>query len=118
VISTQLAPAYEVEYFLKGREREFAMLRAYYGPSADAITELGTRYGATHLWVRRGAIRKELTPEGHRWRMRQEPYGRFVRELVRAGEPAVLRLPAACRRWQRGSDEVYDIRCLSGRRAA
>jgi len=115
VISTQLAPAYEVDYFLAGREREFAMLRAYYGPSADAIAELETRYGATHLWVRRAAIQKELVPEGRRWQMRQEPYGRFVRELVREGEPAVLRLPAACRRWQRRSDEVYDIPCLSAR---
>jgi hypothetical protein len=113
VISTQLAPAYEVDYFLAGRAREFAMLRAYYGPAATAISDLETHYGATHLWVRRGAIRKELTPEGRRWRMRQEPYGRFVRELVRAGEPAVLRLPVSCRRWKRGPDEVYDIPCLT-----
>ena len=33
VISKQLAPAYEVDYFRQGRERMFADLRAYYGPS-------------------------------------------------------------------------------------
>jgi hypothetical protein len=113
VISTQLAPAYERDYFLAGRAREFAMLRAYYGPSADAIGELATRYGATHLWVRRGAVQQERAPQGKRWREQALPYGRFVRELLRTGEPAVLRLPAACRRWKRGSDEVYDIGCLS-----
>ena len=113
VISTQLAPAYEVDHFLKGRAREFAMLRAYHGPSAGAIAELGSRYGATHLWVRRAAVRKELGPDGVRWRPRQLPYGRFVRALVREGEPAVLHLPAPCRRWRHGSDEVYDIACLS-----
>jgi hypothetical protein len=29
-----------------------AILRAVYGTSPDAITELRTRYGATHLWIR------------------------------------------------------------------
>ena len=118
VISSQLAPAYERDYFLAGRAREFAMLRAYYGPSADGIAELAARYGATHLWVRRGAVRRELAPEGARWRAAQLPYGRYVRELLRGGEPAVLRLPAACRRYARGSDEVYDIGCLTARAAA
>jgi hypothetical protein len=116
VISTQLAPSYEMDYFLGGRAREFAMLRAYYGPSAGAIVDLHTRYGATDLWVRRGAVEKELTPKGTRWRSGQLPYGRYVRQLVRAGEPAVLHLPASCRRWQHGSDEVYDIPCLHAAR--
>ena len=31
VISTQLAPAYEVGYFLRGRQRMFADLRAVFG---------------------------------------------------------------------------------------
>lgn len=113
VISTQLAPAYEVDYFLKGRARMFAMLRAYYGPSLDAIADLHARYGATHLWVRRGAVRRELEPGGNRWRFQKLPYGRFVRRLVNAAEPAVLRLPPACRRWRHGSQEVYDIPCIA-----
>jgi hypothetical protein len=113
VISTQLAPSYEADYFRKGRAREFATLRAYYGPSGDAIAELYARYGATDLWVRRGAVREELTPNGSRWRGGQLPYGRFVRQLVRTGEPAVLHLPAACRKWKHGTDEVYDNRCIA-----
>jgi hypothetical protein len=115
VISTQLAPSYEAEYFRKGRAREFAALRAYYGPSPDAIAELNARYGATHLWVRRAAVRNELTEKGTRWRPGQLPYGRYVRQLVRGGEPAVLHLAAACRLWKNGSDEVYDIRCIADR---
>ena len=98
VISTQLAPSYEAEYFRTGRARMFAMLRAYYGQSTAAIAELATRYGATDLWVRRDAIRKELRGDGARWRAGQLPYGRFVRDLVRGGEPAALRLPPRCRR--------------------
>jgi hypothetical protein len=113
VISTQLAPAYEADYFLHGRERMFATLRAYYGPSEQAIADLHARYGATHLWVRREAVAKELRPQGARWRRRQQPYGRFVRGLVAGRDPAVLRLPAACRRWRNGPVEVYDIRCLA-----
>jgi hypothetical protein len=116
VISSQLAPAYEVDYFHHARERLYADLRAYYGPSAAAIVELRQRYGATHLWVRRNAVEQEMSkPRGQRWHPWQDPYGRFVRALLRSGEPAVLRLPAACRTWQRGGAEVYDIACLAGR---
>jgi hypothetical protein len=112
VISTQLAPAYEVDYFFEGRKRMFAMLRAQYGPDAAAIPALRARYGATHLWVRRDAVRREMESGGVRWRERRLPYGAFVRRLLRGGEPAVLRLPESCRRWRRGPDEVYDIGCL------
>jgi len=113
VISTQLAPSYEADYFFMGRARMFAALRAYYGPSAGAIADLGTRYGATHLWVRRDALRQELAGDGLRWRSGKLPYGRFVRDLVSAGEPAVLRLPGACVRWRNGPVEVYDIPCIA-----
>jgi hypothetical protein len=112
VISTQLAPAYEAGYFRRGRERMFADLRAYYGPSARAIVDLRARYGATDLLVRRDAVRREATGGGVRWRAGRLPYGRYVRQLVREGEPAVLRLPITCRRFQRGPVEVYDIACL------
>jgi hypothetical protein len=112
VISTQIAPAYEVDYLLKGRERMFAMLRAYYGPSADAIADLYERYGATYLWVRRDAVRNVMRTGG-RWCCGKAPYGPFVKRLVRAGEPAVLDLPAACRRFQRGQEAVYDVRCIA-----
>ena len=115
VISSQLAPSYEAAYFRAGRERMFATLRAYYGPAPAAIAELGERYGATHLWVRRDAVRREAGGDGVRWRRGRLPYGRFVRRLVAAAEPAVLRLPAACRTWRRGPVEVYDVRCVAGR---
>jgi hypothetical protein len=113
VISTQLAPSYEVSYFRDARRRMFDDLRAYYGPSADAIATLGERYGATDLLVKRDAIRHELAPDGARWRRDRLPYGAFVRQLLQHGEPAALHLPAACRRWARGPVEVYDIRCIA-----
>jgi hypothetical protein len=114
VISTQLAPAYEVDYFLQARERMFATLRAYYGPSADAIAELGERYGATHLWVRPQSVRHVMATNGGRWRKGDAPYGAFIQALLRAGEPAVLRLPAECRRWRNRTSEVYEIACIAG----
>ena len=114
VISKQLAPAYEADYFRHGRERMFADLRAYYGPSVGAIVDLRRRYGATDLWVRRDAIAKEVAGDGVRWHAREWPYGAFVRRLARSGPPASLALPAACRRFQRGPVEVYDIACIAG----
>jgi hypothetical protein len=114
VISTQLAPAYEADYFRHGRARMFADLRAYYGPSAAAIADLARRYGATHLLLRRDALAKEVAGSG-RWRAGKLPYGRYVRGLVNAvppTPPAALSLPAACRTWQRGPVEVYDITCM------
>jgi hypothetical protein len=112
VISTQLAPAYEADYFRRGRERMFATLRAYYGHSSSAIADLGRRYGADYLWVRRDVLERELADGGVRWKRRELPYGRYVRRLLADGEPAVLRLPVACRRWQLGPAEVYDIGCV------
>jgi hypothetical protein len=115
VISTQLAPAYETDYFLHARERMFATLRAYYGQSTDAIAALGERYGATHLWVRPAAVRQVMTSNGGHWREGDAPYGRFIQGLLRGGEPAVLHLPAECRRWRGGESEVYDIGCIADR---
>ena len=113
VISTQLAPSYEVDYFLQARARMFDTLRAYYGPSIDAITALHDHYMATHLWVRRSALKNELSANGLRWPRRHQPYGPFVRRLAHNAEPAALRLPLNCRRYRRGADEIYDIDCLT-----
>jgi hypothetical protein len=114
VISTQLAPSYEAGYFHAARRRMFAMLRAYYGPSRAAIARL-RRYGATDLWVRRGALLHERAePRGVRWRRGQQPYGTFVRDVLASGRrPAVLALPARCRVWHSGREAVYDIGCVS-----
>jgi hypothetical protein len=56
-----------------------------------------------------------IAEDGARWRQGDEPYGTFIRGMLRAGEPAVLHLPAACRRWQNDVSELYDIRCIAGR---
>lgn len=116
VVSTQLAPSYEAGYFHNTRARMFAMLRAYYGPSIAPILALRRRYGATALLVRRGAVVDEQDePRGVRWHPWQQPYGAFVRRLLdRAGRPAVLGLPARCRRWHQDRQAIYDIACLAG----
>jgi hypothetical protein len=114
VISTQLAPSYETAYFHHARARMFATLRAYYGHSPAPLAELATRYGATHLYVRRAAIAQERAPDGRRWRSQELPYGRYVRNLLQNGAPAVLRLPLTCRTWRHGADEVYDMACIRG----
>ena len=108
VTSIQLAPSYEVAAFQDGRARMFADLNALYGQNVTAISDLHSRYGATHLWVRRDAVR-----HGGRWKAGQLPYGRYVKGLLARGEPASLRLPAACRTFARGPVEVYDIDCVS-----
>lgn len=115
VISTQLAPSYEVDYFLQARERMFASLRAYYGQTTEGLTELADRYGATHLWVRREAIGRVMATDGAGWRHGDEPYGTFIRGLLARGEPVALHLPHACMRWKDGPQEVYDIRCIADR---
>jgi hypothetical protein len=111
VISTQLAFSYERGYFLEGRARMFASLRAYYGRSTAALAGL-RRYDATHLLVNRRAVRRELAGVHPRWPGDRQPYGALVQGLLREGEPAILRLPARCRRWHRGAQAVYDLRCL------
>jgi hypothetical protein len=115
VISTQLAPSYEVDYFLQARKRMFATLRAYYSQTTDGLAELADRYGATHLWVRREAIGKVMAEDGATWRVGDEPYGTFIRGLLARGDPVVLHLPHACRLWNDGPQEVYDIRCIVDR---
>ena len=111
VISSQLSPAYEIDYFHMGRERMFSTLRAYYGQSIRGLVDLADRYGATHLWVRKGSIEKEMA-KPDRYRERQVPYGAFVRDLLRAGPPITLRLPDDCSVFSHGRSEVYDMACL------
>ena len=114
VISTQLAPSYEADYFRRGRARMFATLRAYYGHSPAAIADLRTTLRRDASLGAQGRGPAGAWPNGGvRWRGEQLPYGRYVRRLLRDGEPAVLDLPAACRRWHLGRAEVYDIRCVA-----
>ncbi len=115
VISTQLAPSYEAGYFLAARARMFATLRAYYGSSPDALAAVAERYGATHLLVRREALRRELAHPGVRWRPRRLPYGRYVRARLEEGTPATLRLPERCVRYRHGAEAVYALACVTAR---
>jgi hypothetical protein len=112
VISTQLAFSYERGYFLEGRARMFAALRAHYGHSTAGLDALRTRYGARYVLVNRRAIRRERAGELGRWPPGREPYGRLVTDLLASGDPAVLHLPARCRRWQHGQQAIYELACL------
>ena len=109
VISTQLAPAYEVGYFLRGRQRMFADLRAVYGPSRAAI-------GGAARPLRRdgssGSAAGRRRAGGAGRASGRRPYGPFVRACCAQGTPASLALPASCLRFRRGADEVYDIACV------
>lgn len=117
VISTQLAPSYERGYFLMARRRMFDTLDAVYGDDPRAITALGRRYGATDLWIQRGAIRREMDATAPRWPATEQPYGAYVQRLLADGHtPASLRLPERCRRYVSGPAEVYSIPCLAGGR--
>jgi hypothetical protein len=115
VISTQLAPSYERSYFLLGRRRMFDTLDAIYGADRRRIVDLNRIYGATLLWIRRGSIQRQMHHEDPRWRDWQQPYGRYVNNLLRDGhKPASLELPARCLRFRDGPSEVYSIPCLEG----
>ena len=114
VISTQLAPSYERDYFLMGRRRMFDTLDALYGADRQKIADLGRAYGATLLWVRRGSIERQMRGQDPRWRTWQQPYGRYVHNLLRDGHrPASLDLPRRCLRFRDGPSEVYSIPCIS-----
>jgi hypothetical protein len=114
VISTQLAPAYERDYFLMGRRRMFDMLDAMYGADPQKIADLQRKYGATLLWVRRGAIQRQMHHVDPRWRDWQQPYGRYVNDLLRDGhKPASLDLPKRCLRFRDGPSEVYSVACVT-----
>jgi hypothetical protein len=114
VISTQLAPSYEKAYFLMGRKRMFDTLDAIYGPDPQAIVDLGKRYGATDLWIRRGSIQRQWKHQGGPWRGWSRPYGEYVKQLLAGGaKPASLDLPTSCRRYVQGPNEVYSISCVA-----
>jgi hypothetical protein len=114
VISTQLAPAYERDYFLMGRKRMFDDLDAVYGDDPRAIADLARRYGATDLWIRRGSVQRQVKRQNPRWRWWQEPYGAYVTKLLADGHtPASLRLPKRCLRFRDGPSEVYSVPCIA-----
>jgi hypothetical protein len=114
VISTQLAPAYERDYFLMGRRRMFDTLDAIYGADRQKIVDLQRKYGATLLWIRRGSIQRQMHHQDPRWRDWQQPYGRYVNDLLRDGhKPASLDLPQRCLRFHDQASEVYSVSCIA-----
>ena len=115
VISTQLAPAYETEYFLAGRARMFATLRAYYGQTSPAIADPDAlrRHGSVGAARRRAAGSMQGAAAGGAPRSCRTG---GTSELVHtAASPPSSSCHAACLRWRRGADEVYDIRASAAR---
>jgi hypothetical protein len=109
VISIKLYQPWNPEYFQIVRDRMSRTVRAYYGPSVDALVDLRTRYGADYLLVRT-RVRKRP------WRY-MAPYSRELRQLLRTiPVPAALRLSGECQTWKRGRLEVYDLACVAGTR--
>jgi hypothetical protein len=110
VISQKLYQPWNPEYFEIIRDRMSRTVRAYYGPSVDALVDLRTRYGADYVVVRT-RVRK------HPWR-HMAPYSRELRRLLATVQvPAALQLPGRCLTWKRGQLEVYDLACVAGTRA-
>jgi hypothetical protein len=111
VISRKLYQPWTVEYFELVRERMFASVEAFYGPSLSAVTQLRERYGADYLVVRtRG--------QPHAWGSMQ-PFTSEVSRLRRTTDaPAVERLPRRCLSWSGERYEVYSLACLAGEESA
>jgi len=107
VISRKLYQPWAVEYLELVRERMFASVEAFYGPSVSSVIELRERFGADHLVARtRG--------QAHRWSS-MEPFTSEVSRLRRATEtPAVERLPQRCLSWSGERYDVYSLACLAG----
>ena len=112
VISRKLYQVFSAKYLRIARSRMFAMVDAYFGESRRKILELRQRYGADYLVVVPGSLAGHSpTP---RWR-RMAPFTGIVRRLMRSTHPrAALQLPARCRTYEDGHNEVYDLRCVAG----
>ena len=88
------------------RERMFAIVRAYYGPSVEAAIQLRDRYGADYMLVRRGASKRPWPST--------EPFASEVRCLRGSvAVPAVDQLPELCALWRSGSLALYDLACVA-----
>jgi len=106
VISRKLYQPWEVDYFHLVRRRMFRMVEAYYGGSLAALVDLRRLYGANYLLVRR--------PLAKHARLGLAPFTGLMAGLLRqVPDPAVLRLPSACRTWHSGHLEVYDLGCAA-----
>jgi hypothetical protein len=112
VISRKLYQVFSAKYLSVARSHMFAMIDAYFGDSRSKILALRQRYGADYLVVRRGSLVGHTA--GRRWR-RMAPFTGIVERLKHSTHGrAALQLPARCRTFDDGHNEVYDLRCVAG----
>jgi hypothetical protein len=109
VMSQKLYQPLAEPYFRVIRPRMFDMVRAYWGPSLDALKPLRTRYDARYIVVGK---RDRKLPSG--W-MHEQPFTNLILQFLRdpAG-PAVQRLGSRCLVWHHGESKIYDLACLTG----
>jgi hypothetical protein len=112
VISRKLYQVFSTKFLSVARPRMFAMIDAYFGDSRSKILALRQRYGADYLVVQPGSLVGHRA--GPRWR-RMAPFTGIVQRLMRSTHGcAALQLPARCRTYDDGRNEVYDLRCVAG----
>ena len=112
VISRKLYQVFSAKYLGVARSRMFAMVDAYFGDSRSKILALRQRYGADYLVVQPGSLTGHAA--GQRWR-RMAPFTGIVGQLMHSTHGrAALQLPARCRTFEDGHNEVYDLRCVAG----
>jgi hypothetical protein len=111
VISRKLYQSIDANYLKVIRPRMFAMLRAYYGASQQAIANLHSRYGADYLVVQRSLLTGRDALPAYTY---MAPFEKLINTLLsRSSTRAALSLPATCAAWKRGEITVYDLRCVS-----
>jgi hypothetical protein len=112
VISRKLYQVFSSKYLSIARPRMFAMIDAYFGDSRSKILALRQRYGADYLVVQPGSLAGHTARPG--WR-HMAPFTGIVSRLMRSTHGrAALQLPARCRTYDDGHNEVYDLRCVAG----
>jgi hypothetical protein len=110
VISRKLYQPFDFTFLKFVRPRMTDMLRAYYGPSRNAIADLGTRYGATDLVIDRRLL--AATRPSQRF-TEMAPFASVVQRTAAApAQRAALHLPRSCELWSKGDLAVYDIPCV------
>lgn len=110
VVSRKLYVPWDAAYLRIVRDRTFAAVHAYYGPSLRPLLDLRRAYSADYLVLDRRLLSTLLAWESSR------PFtGDLIRNLLLSGDPAVLSIPRECRTWHRGPIEVFDLACVERR---
>jgi hypothetical protein len=109
--SSKLYQPVDANYLKVIRPRTFAVLRAYYGASRQAIANLYSRYGADYLVVQRSLLTARAPLPAY---TNMAPFGKLINSLLnKSSTRAALSLPATCAVWKRGEITVYELRCVS-----